>query len=156
MVHDRQAGLTGQLVSLAEPVLAELGLELFELEFQPEAGGWVLRLTIDKESGVTLDDCAMVSREISAILEVEELIDHAYKLEVSSPGLNRPLKKEEDFSRFQGRKAKVTTHEPLDKQQVFNGVIEKVDSGIISLATGKGTIDIPFANIAKARLKVDF
>lgn len=156
MVHGSQAGLVGRLVSLAEPVLAELDLELVELEFQREANGWILRLTIDTESGVTVDHCARVSRELGAIIEVEDLIDQAFHLEVSSPGLNRPLKKEEDFSRFQGRKAKVTTHEPLAKQQVFTGVIEKAGSGIISLATDAGTVDIPFANIAKARLEIDF
>jgi len=107
--------------SFARPVLDDMGLEMVEVQFRRESGGWLLRLFIDREDGVNVDDCALVSRQISAYLEVEDLIEHAYNLEVSSPGLERPLKKKEDFVRFTGRKARIKLKEPIDGQRVFFG-----------------------------------
>src|SRR6476659_9969093 len=102
---------TQKLIQLSEPVVAGQGYELVDLEFknEPQVGGWVLRVFIDKPDGVSLDDCAAVSRELSAVLDVEDAIPIAYSLEVSSPGLNRPLKKAADFERFVGKKAKIRT-----------------------------------------------
>ena len=88
----------------AEPLLADMGMELVEVQFRREGHGWVLRLFIDKEGGVAIDDCAKVSRRNQRLSEVEDLITHAYHLEVSSPGLERPLKKREDFVRFADRR----------------------------------------------------
>lgn len=136
----------------AEPLLRDLGLELVEVQFRREGHGWVLRLFIDREQGVTLDDCAAVSRAISTWLDVEDLIEHAYHLEVSSPGLERPLKRIEDFQRFVGRQAKVKLKEPRDGQNVFIGTLEQVaDEEVILLADGR-QVAIPFTEIARARL----
>ena len=136
----------------AETVLENMGIELVDVQFRREGHGWVLRLYIDKEGGVNVDDCAAVSREISTWLDVEELIEHAYHLEVSSPGLERPLKKVKDFERFAGRKARIKLREPLDEQKVFIGTIDNVDEEkVILVAEGK-QIDCRFDNIAKARL----
>ena len=123
---------TEQVVAAIEEyavsVLDSMGIELVELQFRPEGHGWVLRLYIDREEGLTIDDCAAVSREISTWLDVEELIEHAFHLEVSSPGLERPLKKVKDFERFSGRKARVKLREPLNEQKVFIGTIDEVET----------------------------
>ena len=144
------------LTSLLEPVVNDMNMELVELQYRREASGWVLRLIIDKEQGISLDDCADVSREVGRILEVEDPIEHAYRLEVSSPGLDRPLKKEGDFDRFKGRQAKIKLLEPLDGQWVFVGRIEGMRDAAVWLATEKGTARLPLNKIAKARLVVEF
>jgi ribosome maturation factor RimP len=136
----------------AEPLLRDLGIELVEVQFRREGHGWVLRLFIDREQGVTLDDCAAVSRAISTWLDVEDLIEHAYQLEVSSPGLERPLKRIEDFQRFVGRQAKVKLNEPRDGQNVFIGTLEQVAGEEVILLVDGRQVAIPFAEIARARL----
>ena len=136
----------------AEPVLVELGLELVEVQFRPEAHGWVLRLFIDKEGGVTIDDCADVSREISAYLEAEDLIEHSYHLEVSSPGLERPLKRLEDFERFSGRKARIKLKEPVGEQRVFVGTLAGVEDQAVSLLVDGREQRFALNRIARARL----
>lgn len=133
-------------------VLEKMGMELFEVQFRREGHGWVVRLYIDREEGVTLDDCAAVSREIATWLEVEDLIEHAYHLEVSSPGLERPLRKMKDFVRFAGRKAKVKLREPLNEQKVFIGIIDQVDEKTVVLVVDEKPVSLLFDNIAKARL----
>lgn len=133
-------------------VLEKMGMELFEVQFRREGHGWVVRLYIDREEGVTLDDCATVSREIGTWLEVEDLIEHAYHLEVSSPGLERPLRKMKDFARFAGRKAKVKLREPLNEQKVFIGIIDQVDEKTVVLVVDEKPVSLLFDNIAKARL----
>lgn len=141
---------------LLEPVVTDADLELVELQFRREGGGWILRLIIDSEEGVTLDHCAEVSREVSRLLEVEDIIDHAYRLEVSSPGLERPLRREKDYLRFQGRKAKIKTSEPIGDQKVFIGTIGQLQNGEVTLQTENGDIKLPLTIIAKARLVFDF
>lgn len=136
----------------AMAVLENMGMELFEVQFRREGHGWVVRLYIDREEGVTLDDCAAVSREISTWLEVEDLIEHAYHLEVSSPGLERPLRKMKDFARFTGRKAKIKLREPLNEQKVFIGTIDQVDEKTVVLVVDEKPVSLLFDNIAKARL----
>jgi ribosome maturation factor RimP len=136
----------------AEPLLRDLGIELVEVQFRREGHGWVVRLFVDREQGVTLDDCAAVSRAISTWLDVEDLIEHAYHLEVSSPGLERPLKRIEDFQRFVGRQAKVKLKEPRDEQNVFIGTLEQVAGEEVILLVDGRQVAIPFAEIARARL----
>jgi len=135
-----------------EPVLGELGLDLVEIQYRREGYGWVLRIFIDKEEGVTIDDCAGVSREISTWLDVEDLIEHAYHLEVSSPGLERPLKKIDEFKRFAGRKARIKIKEPRDERRVFIGILESVRDNEITLIVDENPVQIAFDEIAKARL----
>jgi ribosome maturation factor RimP len=136
----------------AGPLLRDMGLELVEIQFRREGHGWVLRLFIDGEQGVTLDDCAAVSREISAWLDVEDLIDHAYHLEVSSPGLERPLTKLDDFRRFAGRKTRIKLKEPKEGQRVFNGTLEGVAGECITVLVDGKPVNIMFEEIARARL----
>ena len=100
--------------AVAKPVLDDLGFELVDVEFKREGQGWVLRFFIDKPGGVTLDDCALFSREVSMLLDVEDFIHRAYHLEVSSPGIDRPLKTREDYQRFCGERIKAKTFEKMD------------------------------------------
>jgi ribosome maturation factor RimP len=148
--------VVGTIQSMLKPILDELDLELFEVQFRRESHGWVLRLTIDKEDGVTIDDCATVSREVSQLLDIEDIIEQKYSLEVSSPGLDRPLKSLADFRRFIGRKAKVTTKEPVNGAQVIVGKINKVEDELIILGIGRQELSILYSEIAKARLEVEF
>ena len=159
------AQLTEQIESLVQPVLADMGLELVDLEYQREQRGWTLRFFLDKEGGITLDDCAMASREISTLLDVEDLISTAYNLEVSSPGIERPLKKIADFERFSGELIKIKTLVPLDPEQkgkagkTFVGILQGVDGQNVLLnLRGKTTtkVSIPLADIEKANLKFEF
>ncbi len=125
-----------QIEAVALPVLKELGFELVEVQYRREQNGWILRLIIDKQDGINLADCAAVSREISQLLDIEDFIDQAYSLEVSSPGLNRPLKSMADFERFVGRKVKIKTIEPIAGEHVFIGKINKTEGESIILGVG--------------------
>lgn len=139
----------------AETLLSAMGLELFDVQFRKEGHGWVLRVFIDAEEGVTLNHCAEVSRELSHFLDVEDLIDHAYHLEVSSPGLERPLRSLGDFQRFQGKKARVKLHESLGEQKVFVGVIGQATEEAIHLDLEEGgSVEFAYDQISKARLSL--
>ncbi|HHL34097.1 MAG TPA: ribosome maturation factor RimP [Desulfobulbaceae bacterium] len=129
-----------------------MDVELVDIEFRREGHGWVLRLFIDRSGGVTLEDCTKVSREVSSYLEVEDPIEHAYHLEVSSPGLERPLKKERDFIRFSGRMARVKLREKRNDQRVFIGRLQGMENEEVLLEVD-GRIErfLP-ADIARARL----
>ena len=141
--------------AVALPVLEEMGLELVEVQYRREQSGWVLRLIIDKQEGISLEDCAAVSREISQLLDIEDFVDQAYNLEVSSPGLNRPLKSMADFQRFTGRKAKIKTIEPIAGEHVFIGRIKKTEGETIILEIGRKEVTMPFSQVARARLEIE-
>jgi ribosome maturation factor RimP len=150
-----------QITELAQPLLDSLGIELVELEYRKEGQGMVLRLFIDKPEGVTLDDCADVSRELSEILDVEDVIHGHYNLEVSSPGLNRPLKKASDYSRYVGRLVKIRTFEMVaddagNKRKTFLGTLLGFEGGVVSLRLNEGqSAAIPLDKIAKANLEFE-
>src|SRR5574337_1404646 len=149
--------MTGEVVervkSIALPLFTELELELVDVEFRREASGWILRLYLDKPGGVTLGDCQQVSEELSDLLDVENFIDHPYTLEVSSPGLNRPLRVESDFLRFVGQRARVSTLQAIAGQRRFLGILRGYEDGQVSLEREDGTVVlIPCALISKARL----
>ncbi len=134
-------------------ILDSMDTELVDIQYRTEGHGWVLRLFIDVEGGVNLDHCAKVSREVGQVLDVEEVIEHAYHLEVSSPGVERPLKSIESFERFIGKKARIKLHEAVEGGKTFEGIIESVDGDEISLAAdGKIIIKCKFDQLNKARL----
>lgn len=136
-------------------LLPSLGLELFDVQFRREGHGWVLRVFIDSESGISLDNCSNVSRELGHYLDVEDLIDHAYHLEVSSPGLERPLRSTEDFIRFCGKSAKVKVHDAIDGVKVLEGIIDRVEGDDIYLRLADGrSVQFTFGMINKARLTI--
>lgn len=141
------------------PIVDSMGIELVDIEFGKVGRDSVLRLFIDKEGGIMLDDCAEVSRELSAILDVEDVIDCNYSLEVSSPGLDRPLKKPADYERFAGRLIKIRTYEPFqddkgNKRKTFLGTLDGLSDGNIRITLAEGqTASIPLDRVAKANLE---
>lgn len=147
---------------LAQPILDAGSLELVDIEYGRIGRDAVLRLFIDKEGGVTLDDCADLSRELSAVLDVEDVIETHYTLEVSSPGLDRPLKKEQDYDRFTGRLIKVRTYEPYpddsgNKRKTFLGTLQGLVDGTVRMTLKEGqTASIPLDRVAKANLEFEF
>jgi ribosome maturation factor RimP len=148
--------LGDKIKKIIEPVITAGGIELYDIEFNRMRGKGLLRVFIEKEGGVTIEDCGRISREIEAALDVEDPIPFSYVLEVSSPGLDRPLKKLEDFNRYSGNMVRVTTLEPVDNQTFFIGTIDKVENDEISLLLPKNRqVIIPFKNISKARLEVE-
>jgi ribosome maturation factor RimP len=152
----------GHVSDIALPILESLGMELVDIEFARAGRDGVLRLFIDKEGGVTLDDCADVSRELSAILDVEDVIPGHYSLEVSSPGLDRPLKKPADYERFVGCLVKVRTYEALpddagNKRKTFIGQLLGLADGNVAMKLSEGpSASIPLEKIAKANLEFEF
>jgi len=148
--------ITARIRAFAEELLSSMGMELVEVQFRREGHGWVLRLFIDGEEGVTLEHCSMVSREISAYLDVEDLIEQSYHLEVSSPGLERPLYSLRDFKRFCGKNARVKLRESVNGQRVFTGRINQVhDNNIIELILENGDpLTFSYDAVNKARLSI--
>ena len=140
---------------LVTPITNENHLELVDVEYKKEGKNWFLRIFIDKEEGVTVDDCTRVSRQIEDLIEVEEVIPSSYVLEVSSPGLDRPLKKEKDFLRFKGKRAHVTTYSPIDQQKNFKGTIQDFREDILFLNIDNKRVEIPRNQIAKAKLEIE-
>lgn len=155
-VDAKTEALTRRLSEMLEPVVLDQGLELVELQFRREPLGWVLRLIIDGPEGITLDDCSRVSREAGHLLEVEDPIEQRYHLEVSSPGLDRPLKCERDYVRCLGKKAKIVTSAAIDGEHHVVGVLAKVADGVVTVQTEKGEVAIPLASVRRARLLVEF
>ncbi len=154
-----------KVIELATPILDDLGFELADVEFKREGQGWVLRFFIDKEGGVTLDDCAAFSRDVGMVLDVEDFIHRAYHLEVSSPGLDRPLKRPEDYERFRSERVKVKTFEKMDPdgrnqpRKTFSGELLGLDEGqvlIRQLDKKGGVVAIPLDAVAKANLDPEF
>ncbi len=148
--------IENKIREIIEPVINALGVELYDIELQKMRGKALLRVYIEKEDGVTIDDCEVVSREIEAVLDVEDPIPCPYVLEVSSPGLDRHLKSTKDFKRFSGRTVRVVTREPVDGQTFFIGRLVKAgDSEIALLLPENREVTIPYENISRARLEVE-
>jgi ribosome maturation factor RimP len=142
---------------LLEPILVSRGLFLCEMEFRKEGPQWHLRIYIDRESGVTLEDCETVSRDLSAILDVEDIIAHSYTLEVSSPGLDRTLHTPEHFKRFIGSRVRVKTFLPVNGEKVFHGELTGIEDSIVKVQLDEGrVIEISLGDISKASLEVVF
>ncbi|MCG2676746.1 ribosome maturation factor RimP, partial [bacterium] len=138
---------------LVLPILGEEGMELVDIEYKTGRGRGILRLYIDKPGGVKIDDCERVSKRIEPVLDRSNIIGGHYFLEVSSPGLDRPLKKEKDFKRFMGRLIKVKTFSPIDNQKTFVGTLKDYKEEVVTLETREEkVIEIPMKNIAKANL----
>jgi len=151
----------GRVRAALLPVLSSHGVVLVDLEWLTERNGWTLRLTIEREGGsvnnlsggVTLDDCAEISRDASAVLDVEDLIQQSYNLEVSTPGLERKLRGQADFERFVGQTAKVKLSRPAaDGQKVLCGVIAEAPRGMIAVTVSGERVEAPFADVTEAHL----
>ncbi len=139
------------------PIIEKNQFELVDVEYVKEGSNWYLRAYIDKEGGITVDDCEIVSRALSDLLDKEDFIDDAYILEVSSPGLGRPLKKDKDFARSVGEEVEVHLFKPLNKKKEYIGLLQAFDKKSITIQTEDGEeLLIPRAEIALIRLTFDF
>lgn len=137
---------------LVRPLLEMEGLELVDVEFRRERPGWVLRLYIDRQGGVNLGDCVRVSRELGELLDVEDFIPCSYHLEVSSPGINRPLKKREDFEKFKGEWVKVKLSEPIEGRRNLRGRILGWEGDGFLVVVEDKVYHIPMRKVVKANL----
>ena len=144
------------LWELFEPVVVDMGYQLIEIEYHPNPNYGVLRLYIDKDSGIEVDDCSAVSRQISAILDVEDPVPGKFNLEVSSPGMDRPLRRLEDFQRFSGEVVKLKTSMPFEGQRNFKGQLIGVEDDLIIIECENKEVRLPVTAIDKARLVPDF
>ena len=145
--------------AIAQRVADGRGFELVDVELKRERGGHFVRLFVDKPGGIGLDDLQSVSVEVSAILDAEDPIESTYTLEVSSPGLDRPLKSEADYLRFLGRLVRVSSYELVDGRRHWTGRIESVENGVIGLRLEKerdARALVPLAKVAHGRLEVEF
>lgn len=146
-----------QTEKLLEPLVAELGFELVDVEYVKEGGTWYLRAYIDKPGGITVDDCEAVSRRFSDILDEKDYIEDSYVFEVSSPGLGRPLKKEKDFARSIGEEVEIRTYRAIDRQKEFVGILKCYDAETVTIAYEDGSEQTFDRNdIALIRLALDF
>ncbi|ADL07997.1 ribosome maturation factor RimP [Thermosediminibacter oceani] len=141
---------------IGERVIHDRGFELVDVEFVQEAGSWYLRYYIDKPGGITLDDCQEVSEEISRRLDIEDPIPHSYILEVSSPGVERPLKKEKDFLKYIGSEVEIKVFEPIAGKKAFTGTLIDYKDGSVVLRVDSSIINIPHEKISSAKLKFKF
>lgn len=144
-----------RLRGLIGPAVRMLGYELVAIEHFSQGGGQTLRVYIDKDGGVTLDDCERVSHQVSGVLDVEDAIEGHYVLEVSSPGLDRPLSEAKDFERFSGRQVKLRTFMPVNGQRNFKGLLQGLQDGQVLIEVDGRQISLPFDGIEKARLVPD-
>ena len=139
------------------PLMDEHHFELVDVEYVREAGTWYLRAYIDKEGGIAVDDCEVISRKLGEWLDIEDFIDESYILEVSSPGLGRPLKKEKDFIRSMGKDVDVRLYRQIDKQKEFTGALSAYDENTVTLTMEDGSLMVfEKPDIALIRLALDF
>lgn len=152
--------VTEVVEELVTPILEELQLELVEVEYVKEGKNWFLRVYIDKETGVDIEDCGNVSEKLSVKLDEVDPIQQNYFLEVSSPGAERPLKKEKDFQHAIGKNVYIKTYEPIFDEKEFEGILLSFDGSEVTIEvkmkTRKKTVVIPYDKVAKARLAISF
>jgi ribosome maturation factor RimP len=149
---------------LAERVASTYGLDIFDVELKREGGQQVLRIIVDRpgpaarpEDSVSIEDCARVAHELGTLLDVEDVMPGEYTFEVSSPGLDRPLRSADDYRRFAGRWAKIVTSQPVERQTAFNGRVKGIEGDdVLFESEGKKLMKLPLRLIARARLEVEF
>lgn len=147
--------LVRKVEEIIEPVLKREGIEIVDIEFKPRKGGSVLTVYIDKEGGIDLETCKQVSELISPILDVYDLIKSRYYLEVSSPGIERPLRKVKDFKRYVGSEVSVNTFNKIEGRRRFKGLLEKANENSIVIRVDSEEYEIPYPEISKANLVVE-
>ncbi len=152
--------VTEVVEELVTPILNENSLELVDIEYVKEGKNWFLRVYIDKDNGIDIEECGIVSERLSEKLDAIDPIPHNYFLEVSSPGAERPLKKEKDYQKAIGKNVFIKTYEPIDGEKTFEGILTDFNGETVTvevkIKTRKKTVDIPFDKIASARLAVTF
>ena len=137
-------------------MLAQAGYELIEVQLSHIGQDLLLRLFIDREGGITLDDCTAATRLVNPVLDTADLIKEHYMLEMSSPGIERPLRKPAHFERFAGERIRVNTHSPVGGKKRFTGILKGVQDGLIELQCDEAVVSVHLENIDRARLAPDF
>jgi len=153
---DNQDALIKEISHQAEAILDSEGMELVDVTFRREAPGWVLRVLIDKPGGVVIDDCGFISHQLSDLLDVKDIIRYPYHLEVSSPGINRPLKREADFRRFIGERIVLKTAAFIDNRKTFKGKLTGYQDGMVYMDVDGNPVTIPYTMIEKANVEYRF
>lgn len=152
--------VTETVEELVLPITDELGLELVEVEYVKEGKNWFLRVYVDKDNGVDIEECGVVSEMLSEKLDALDPIPHNYFLEVSSPGAERPLKKDKDFEKAVGKRVFLKTYEPIDGEKTFEGTLADFDGQTVKvnvqIKTRNKMVEIPYEKVASARLAVSF
>ncbi len=148
-----QEEIKEKIKEIIEIPILKRNIELVDLEWRRERRGWVLRIFIDKPGGVTVEDCAKISGLVGDILDKEDIIHHSYVLEVSSPGIERPLVKKEDYERFRGEKAKITLKTPVSGRKNFTGIIIGIKEDLVQMEVDGRIWEFPLENIKKANLQ---
>lgn len=162
VVEERMARMTrretfeSRTEALLKPLVDAHGFELVDVEYVKEAGNWYLRAYIDKPGGIAVDDCEVISRALSDKLDEEDFIDESYILEVSSPGLGRPLKKDKDFARSIGKEIEVRTFRAIDRQKEFTGILKEFDKDSFTIVIEENEMTFQRAETALVRLAFDF
>ncbi|MFS0727881.1 ribosome maturation factor RimP [Paenibacillus sp. 1P07SE] len=151
-----RSNIKSAIESMVAPYLESGGFELVDIEYVKEGSNWFLRIFVDKEGGIDIDECGVISEYISEQLDKEDPIKDAYFLEVSSPGAERPLKKSEDLRRAVGKHVFVTTYEPIGKLKEFEGRLVSFEEELLVIEIGKKQVEIPYAKVASARLAIVF
>ena len=142
---------------LITPILDRMKFELVDVEYVKEGGTWYLRAYIDKEGGITVNDCEAVAREMNEILDREDFVEDSYVFEVSSPGLGRPLKKEKDYIRSMGKEVEIRTYRAINREKEFYGILSAYDENTVTIKTEDGTeMTFEKSDIALIRLAFDF
>ena len=156
MSKEIQTKIQLELEELAETLVISEGMELVDLEYRRQGPRWLLRLFIDKEGGVTVDDCANISRQFGDLLDAKDIVPQTYVLEVSSPGLNRPIKKKEDFRRFAGRKVQLRLVSPLEGRRKIVGDLVGIENEKVIVTAAEGRCSIALEDIDRANLVYEF
>ena len=142
---------------LITPILDRMNFELVDVEYVQEGGTWYLRASIDKEGGITVNDCEAVAREMNEILDKEDFVEDSYVFEVSSPGLGRPLKKEKDYVRSMGKEVEIRTYRAINREKEFYGILSAYDENTVTIKTEDETeMTFEKSDIALIRLAFDF
>ncbi len=144
------------ITRLVDPLMTDLGFELVDIETASEHGRWILRILADKEGGITLDDCALLNRQVGAVLDIKGIISGKYVLEVSSPGLNRPLKKEKDFLNALDKNVKIKMVSAIKGRRRFTGCLRRFHDGILTLEVDDEQVLLLWKDVEKAKLVYDF
>ncbi|MFQ5717753.1 MAG: ribosome maturation factor RimP [Nitrospinales bacterium] len=152
----RKGSIHHSVAELIEPVVRGEGMELVDIEYKKEGSRWYLRVYIDKEQGISVEDCQKISHRIEDIIEIEDIVSSRYILEVSSPGLDRPLKTERDFLKNKNRWIRVTTSCPIHDRKRFRGKVRDCAGQSLTLDEDGSLLEIPLEKIAKAKLEIEF
>jgi len=146
--------LEQKIREIVEPLVLHAGMELVNVEYLRGSKGMTLRITIDREGGVSVDDCAQISRLVSDVLDVKDPVPGHYNLEVSSPGINRPLITRRDFERFTGEKVYIKTRNMIDGRRRYRGILEKVEDDTVYVRAVDGLYAVRIEDISRARLDI--